>query len=147
MPTFQKCEVVDASKYEGPALTVVNDQLGEQAALPGDYLLGTERGKIRVMGARQFEAEFVAYSKTPCDDQLAAARAVVADLKGKSASLAASSAAAEAGLSAAQAELAAEKAKLAELQAKYDALASAAAPAAAHAQPDDEAKDKKAAKK
>jgi septal ring factor EnvC (AmiA/AmiB activator) len=62
MATYRKVEIVDAEKYEGAPLTVMHDHLGEQKALPGDWLLGTERGKIRVMSAKQFEAEFVPYT-------------------------------------------------------------------------------------
>ena len=42
----------------------MHDHLGEQKAQPGDWLLGTERGKIRVMSAKQFEAEFKPYAET-----------------------------------------------------------------------------------
>lgn len=59
MQTYERIITeVEARKYEGPRLTVVNDELGEQFANSGDYLVGTERGKIQVIPAAKFEAEF-----------------------------------------------------------------------------------------
>lgn len=63
MEKFRKVEIVEARRYDGPRLTVVHDELGEQTAVKGDYLLGSERGKIRVMPAAKFEAEYEPYDE------------------------------------------------------------------------------------
>ncbi len=74
--TYRKVEIVEAVKYEGAPLTVIHDQLGEQQARRGDWLLGTERGKIRVITAKQFAAEYEPYTTTPAEAKaLAAAKA------------------------------------------------------------------------
>ncbi|HEY2859019.1 MAG TPA: hypothetical protein VGJ21_11425 [Terracidiphilus sp.] len=106
MATYQKIETVEAEQYEGPPLTVVNDQLGEQKAASGDWLLGTEKGKIRVITAKQFEEEFRPYSKTPADDELAEAKAEIVALKAQIASMEASGVAMAKTLSDSQAKTA-----------------------------------------
>lgn len=106
MAEFQKIEVVEAEKYEGAPLTVVHESLGEQKALSGDYLLGSERGKIRVMKAKDFEAEFKPYTTTPEDELLASAQAEIVELKAEIVILNASSKDAADRIEQAQAEIA-----------------------------------------
>ena len=66
MAKYQKLVIVEARKYEGPKLTVIHDVLGEQTANDGDYLLGNERGKIKVVTAEKFTADYV-----PCEERFA----------------------------------------------------------------------------
>jgi hypothetical protein len=59
MATYnRKVTTVEARVYDGPTLTVISDDKGEQRASKGDYLLGTEPGKVTVMTAVDFEREF-----------------------------------------------------------------------------------------
>jgi glycine/D-amino acid oxidase-like deaminating enzyme len=67
---FRKTETVEARRYEGPRITVVHDELGEATANAGDYLVGTGRGKIRVIAAAQFEREYSAYDEPDEERQL-----------------------------------------------------------------------------
>lgn len=78
---YQKIVTVEAEQYDGPKLTVVSDKLGEQTAEKGDWLLGTERGKVTVVKAATFAADFKPYSATPADDQVAAQAEAIATLK------------------------------------------------------------------
>ena len=72
MAQYQRIQVVEARKYEGPGrLPVISDAIGEQQAMPGDWLLGSERGKITVKTAADFVSEgWALYSDTPSDDQV-----------------------------------------------------------------------------
>jgi len=145
MAEYIRKEIVEARQYEGPRITVVSDQFGEQAAVSGDWLVGTERGKVHVVSAADFAA-YTAYTPTAEDEALKAAQAEIDDLKAKNEALTA----AEVGLqeqlalvndhaahlsaqitdqSAVQAQnvalteqLAAAQAKVADLQGKFDAL-------------------------
>jgi len=81
MPKFQKVVTVDARKYEGPVLTVVNDQSGEQVATSGDYLVGTERGGITVIDGAVFEGEYAPFSETAEDEALAVAQIELAAIR------------------------------------------------------------------
>lgn len=54
----RKPDVVEARIYDGPPLRVVNDQLGEQLATSGMYLVGSERGKIRAVSADAFLKDY-----------------------------------------------------------------------------------------
>lgn len=81
MATYQKVETVEARQYDGPKITVVSDKLGEQTAVAGDYLVGTERGKVTVVSKATFEAEYEAYTPTPDAEKLAASEAQAADLQ------------------------------------------------------------------
>jgi hypothetical protein len=59
MATFQrKALTVEARVYDGPKLTVVSDEKGQQTATAGDYLVGSERGKITVVSKADFEKDF-----------------------------------------------------------------------------------------
>lgn len=49
---------VEARRHEGPRITVISDEHGEQYAVAGDYLIGSERGKVYVMDAGKFESDF-----------------------------------------------------------------------------------------
>lgn len=49
---------VEARQYEGEALPVVSDKYGEQTAVTGDYLVGTEKGSLHVMPQADFEAMY-----------------------------------------------------------------------------------------
>jgi hypothetical protein len=61
MATYQrKALTVEARVYDGPKLTVVSDEKGIQTANPGDYLIGTERGKVTVMTKADFEKDYEA---------------------------------------------------------------------------------------
>jgi septal ring factor EnvC (AmiA/AmiB activator) len=73
MEKFQKVVIVEARKYDGPRLTVVHDQLGDQTANAGDYLAGNERGKIEVIAAAKFEAEYVPCAEAGVDPDKALA--------------------------------------------------------------------------
>jgi hypothetical protein len=78
---YQKIDKVEARQYDGPKITVVNDALGEQTAQSGDWLLGTERGKIRVVSNAAFQADYTPYSETPADDQVKVLEATIDQLK------------------------------------------------------------------
>lgn len=67
MAYYRKIEIVEAVQYEGTPLAVIHEQLGEQRAETGDWLLGTKRGKIRVVKAQQFQAEYEPYKPTPAE--------------------------------------------------------------------------------
>lgn len=47
---------------ETRSLTVVNDKKGQQIAKKGDWLLGSERGKISVLSDREFAEEYELYT-------------------------------------------------------------------------------------
>lgn len=80
MAQFRKVDIVDARQYSGPALKVISDALGEQTANSGDYLVGTERGKVTVVPKAEFEAHYQPYSSTADDDLIAAQKKQIADL-------------------------------------------------------------------
>jgi len=67
MAYYRKIEIVEAVQYEGTPLSVIHYQLGEQQAHTGDWLLGTKRGKIRVVGAAEFKAEYEPYTPTAAE--------------------------------------------------------------------------------
>jgi len=54
----RKALTVEARVYDGPKLTVVSDEKGSQIANSGDYLVGTERGKVTVVSKADFEKDF-----------------------------------------------------------------------------------------
>lgn len=54
----RKALTVEARVYDGPKLTVVSDEKGSQTANSGDYLVGTERGKVTVVSKADFEKDF-----------------------------------------------------------------------------------------
>lgn len=59
MATYQrKALTVEARVYDGPKLTVVSDEKGQQTANAGDYLVGSERGKVTVVSKADFEKDF-----------------------------------------------------------------------------------------
>lgn len=74
---YQKLTIVEAREYDGPKLTVVNDAQGEQIANKGDYLLGSERGKISVMSKGAFEEQYSPYTPTAEADALKASQATL----------------------------------------------------------------------
>jgi hypothetical protein len=80
MATYQKVQTVEARQYTGPRLTVVSDELGEQVAHDGDYLIGTEARKVTVIAKAAFEAEFKPFTPTPDSERAAADEAKIADL-------------------------------------------------------------------
>lgn len=83
MAQFIKKEIVEARQYSGPRLKVVNDQLGEQTAENGDYLLGSERGKISVVSKATFEKDYEPYTPTADDEKTAAQADAIETLKGQ----------------------------------------------------------------
>jgi len=84
---YQKIDVIDARQHDGLKVLVVSDTLGEQVANTGDWLLGTERGKVTVKSDAQFKAEgWKPYSETPADDQVKADEAALAEVKAQLAS-------------------------------------------------------------
>lgn len=59
MATYQrKALTVEARVYDGPKLVVISDEKGQQTANAGDYLVGSERGKITVVAKADFEKDF-----------------------------------------------------------------------------------------
>lgn len=54
----RKALTVEARVYDGPKLVVVSDEKGQQTANAGDYLVGSERGKITVVAKADFEKDF-----------------------------------------------------------------------------------------
>lgn len=60
MATHRKKVVeVEARKYMGPAsLSVVHDVKGQQTAKKGDWLLGSEKGKIEVVSDLDFQRDY-----------------------------------------------------------------------------------------
>jgi hypothetical protein len=54
----RKPEVVEAREYDGPPVRVIHDVLGEQAVSKGDWLVGSERGKVRKMTAAEFHETY-----------------------------------------------------------------------------------------
>lgn len=82
MAQYQRIQVVEARQYDGPNLTVVSDALGEQRAHKGDWLLGSEKGKITVKSAADFVSEgWAPYSATPQDDEIKAQAEALSVLK------------------------------------------------------------------
>lgn len=61
----RKPEIVEARQHQGPRLTVIHDELGQLQAHAGDWLVGNERGKVRVMTNEQFQREFEPVPPTP----------------------------------------------------------------------------------
>jgi hypothetical protein len=49
---------IEARVYDGPKLTVISDEKGQQTAKSGDYLVGSERGKVTVVLKADFEKDF-----------------------------------------------------------------------------------------
>lgn len=80
---YEKRAIVEARQYDGPKLNLVHEQLGEQTANAGDWLLGTERGRIEVVSNEKFLREWKAYSPTEAEDELAAAKSAVTALEAK----------------------------------------------------------------
>jgi hypothetical protein len=88
MAQFQRIDVVEARQYDGPRLTVVSESLGEQTANAGDWLLGSEKGRVTVKSAAAFESEgWKLYSATPQDDEIAVLSKAVESLKADKATL------------------------------------------------------------
>lgn len=85
MAQFQKkTQIVEARQFEGEQpLTVVSDSNGEQTAKKGDWLVGSERGKVTVVTADKFASDYAPYSATAEDTALATAQAQVATLTSK----------------------------------------------------------------
>lgn len=83
MPQFISIsDTIEARQYEGDKpLVVVHDELGEVTAYKGDWLIGTERGKIRVMTNADFNLRYQPFTATPESDALKAAEDEVAALK------------------------------------------------------------------
>lgn len=69
---------VEARQHEGPRLNVVSDAKGQQVAEKGDWLVGSERGKITVVSNADFTSGYVPYSPTAADDELAKAKSDLA---------------------------------------------------------------------
>jgi hypothetical protein len=80
MATYRRTEIVEAEQYDGPDLIVMHDQLGEQHAHKGDWLLGKERGHIQVMTDERFKADFAPYTATAAEVK-ASAKAAAEDEK------------------------------------------------------------------
>jgi hypothetical protein len=104
MQVQKNSPIVEARLYEGPTMTVVNNELGELIVHEGDYLVGTEAGKITVISGAAMATDYTPYV-APADPEIL------------------SDAEAQAGVLAT--ELAAEKAVGAGLQEKLDALTAA----------------------
>lgn len=81
MSAFRKIETVEARQYDGPRLVVIHDKLGEQTAVTGDWLLGTERGKIEVVSREKFAAEFIPFDAEVEEPEVLALQAVVTSLQ------------------------------------------------------------------
>jgi hypothetical protein len=122
MEKFQRVQIVEARKYEGPRLTVVHDSLGEQTANPGDYLVGSERGQIKVVSAAKFEAEYVPCVEGAEDPEKAIAvlNSELAMAKGEAAQLDIDLAAEKDKTVELEAELASTKQLVGELEAKLN---------------------------
>lgn len=81
MSAFRKIETVEARQYDGPRLVVIHDKLGEQTAVAGDWLLGTERGKIEVVSREKFATEFIPFDAEVEEPEVLALKAVVVSLQ------------------------------------------------------------------
>lgn len=78
---ISRSTTVEARTYDGDLpLTVVHDDMGEQVARKGDWLVGSERGKIQVLSPERFNARFEPFTASPTDDALKTAEEQNAEL-------------------------------------------------------------------
>lgn len=78
---ISKSSTVQARQYDSELpLTVVHNDLGEQVAHKGDWLVGEKRGLVYVLSDDKFQARFEPFTATPTDDALKTAEAQNASL-------------------------------------------------------------------
>lgn len=70
MPTFiVKQAFVEARQHlDATPLVVISDDKGQQTAHKGDWLVGSEKGKVYVLSASRFSELFEPYEPSPATD-------------------------------------------------------------------------------
>lgn len=88
----RKVTSLEARQYEGAKLVVISDSKGEQIANTGDFLVGTEPGKVFVVAKADFLAEYESQEEAAARaeaEEVAAQAKAVADAADAAATIAA----------------------------------------------------------